>query len=104
MNKLSTGLFALALVAAMPQAQASDEGQKVFNRSCKMCHGTGMMGAPKIGDKSAWKPRIEARDKKTMIEGTIKGFGKMMPRGGCRACSDEDIAAAVEYLLSQAED
>ncbi len=101
-SRITVGLLAASMMALAAQGQAA-EGEKIYQKSCKMCHATGMMGAPKIGDKAAWQPRIEARDRDTMVAGTIKGFGRMMPRGGCRSCSDDDIAAAVDYLRSKVE-
>ena len=101
-SRIAAGLLAVSMMAISAQGQAAD-GEKVYQKACRMCHATGMMGAPKIGDKAAWRPRIEARDRDAMVAGTIKGFGRMMPRGGCRSCSDEEIAAAVDYLRSKVE-
>jgi len=75
-------------------------GEAVFNKVCKMCHGTGMMGAPKLGDKKSWGPRVEQGEMK-LTQHAIQGFNKMPPKGNCRTCSDEDIANAVAYMLSK---
>jgi cytochrome c5 len=75
-------------------------GEAVYNRVCKMCHATGMMGAPKLGDRAAWSARIEQGASK-LTEHAINGFRKMPARGTCKSCSDEDIANAVAYMLSK---
>ncbi|KRB94104.1 c-type cytochrome [Noviherbaspirillum sp. Root189] len=87
-----------ALAAAAPAAKA--DGKKVFDASCAACHGAGVAGAPKVGDKAAWAPRIQ-QGSATLYEHAIKGFqgkaGMMPPKGGSSA-SDEEVKAAVDYM------
>lgn len=97
---INAGL-ALSFVVAANVSAASD-GAAVYNRSCKMCHSSGMMGAPKVGDKSAWAPLIETGEA-ALLASTRTGKGKMMPRGGCRTCSDEDLSAAIEHLIKMSK-
>jgi len=71
---------------------------------CHLCHGNGIGGAPKAGDKAAWAPRI-AQGKATLYEHAIKGFtgkaGVMPPKGGQpSSVSDELIKQAVDHLIS----
>ena len=75
-------------------------GEAVYNRACKMCHGTGMARAPKTGDETAWEARV-ARGTEELTKNAIKGVRAMPPRGGCGSCSNEDIANAVAYMLAQ---
>jgi len=89
---LSSGI---TLAGADPKS-----GEAVYNRACKMCHGTGMAHSPKTGDKAAWEPRI-ARGADELTKNAIKGIRTMPPRGGCGKCSDEDIANAVAYMMAQ---
>ena len=91
------GILSWDLAAAAGDAAA---GESVFNHTCKMCHSTGMMGAPKLGDREAWSARIEQGAAK-LTEHAINGFRKMPARGTCKSCSDEDIANAVAYMLSK---
>jgi cytochrome c5 len=77
-------------------------GQKIYQSSCQACHASGAAGAPKLGDKEAWAPRI-ATGVDAMTAVAIAGKGAMPPRGACAACSDEDIKAAVEYMASQSK-
>lgn len=90
----------LYLEGAEP-AEAVDTGPKtpeqVYNTSCSACHGAGVMGAPKMGDAANWAPRI-AQGMDVLVDHAIKGFNAMPPKGGCMACSDDEIAATVEYM------
>ena len=92
-----SGILSWGLAAAEGDAAA---GEAVFNRTCKMCHGTGMMGAPKVGDHAAWSARVEQGASK-LTQNAINGIRKMPARGNCKSCSDEDIANAVAYMLSK---
>lgn len=94
---LLAGMLAWGVAAAEGDAAA---GEAVFNHSCKMCHGTGMMGAPKLGDRGSWSARIEQGTSK-LTQNAINGIRKMPARGNCKSCSDEDIANAVAYMLSK---
>jgi cytochrome c5 len=91
------GILSSSFAAAQGDAAA---GEAVFNRVCKMCHGSGVMGAPKVGDKKDWEPRV-AQGQATLTEHAIKGFKKMPARGNCRSCSDQEIADGVAYMLSR---
>ncbi|MBI1194952.1 MAG: cytochrome c5 family protein [Gammaproteobacteria bacterium] len=97
---INAGL-ALSLAIAANTSMASD-GAAIYNRSCKMCHGSGMMGAPKVGDKAAWAPLIE-QGTDALLASTRSGKGKMMPRGGCRTCSDEDLSAAIGHMIEMSK-
>jgi cytochrome c5 len=94
---LIAGMLSWNLAAAAGDAAA---GEAVYNRVCKMCHNSGMMGAPKLGDKEAWSPRVEQGASK-LTEHAITGIRKMPARGTCKTCSDEDIANAVAYMMSK---
>ena len=73
-------------------------GEKLYNAVCFACHGTGVAGAPKLGDKAAWEP-LMAQGMDNMIKIAIEGKGAMPPRGGSSA-SDEEVAAAVHYMVN----
>jgi cytochrome c5 len=80
------------------------DGNEVFEGACKACHGLGIAGAPKSGDRAAWAPRI-AKGKNTLYEHAIKGFtgtaGVMPPKGGRTDVSDDLIKAAVDVMVAQ---
>ncbi|TXS94218.1 cytochrome c5 family protein [Parahaliea maris] len=79
-------------------------GQEVFDAACMACHSTGAGGAPIKGDVDAWAARI-AKGIDTLhqhgIEG-IPGTG-MMAKGGCVNCSDEEVIAAVDYMVEESQ-
>jgi cytochrome c5 len=79
---------------------AGKPGEALYNTVCQACHATGAVGAPKTGDKAAWKPRL-AQGVGTLHEHAIKGKGAMPPKGGAASASDADVAAAVDYMVSK---
>jgi cytochrome c5 len=91
----------VAAVAAAAAAPASDAGKKLYDSVCMACHVTGVAGAPKFGDKAAWAPRI-ATGMDTLYASVIKGKNAMPARGGSGA-SDDDIKAAVQYMVAAAK-
>ncbi len=96
----------VAVAAAAPAAAAgkadSGAGEKLYKQTCSACHATGVAGAPKFGDKSAWAPRIQ-QGVDALVANVIKGKGAMPPRGSAGNASDAEIRAAVEYLIAQAK-
>lgn len=82
------------------QAGGGKSGEEVVKASCAMCHGAGVMGAPKIGDKDAWAPRV-AQGKDTLVQHAISGIRAMPARGGNASLSDDEVAAAVIFMANQ---
>lgn len=77
-------------------------GEQVVSKVCGACHQAGVLGAPKIGDAAAWKARIDAQGGvDAIVEGAVKGINQMPPRGGDPSLSDEEMHAAVAYMLQQ---
>lgn len=74
----------------------------IYNASCAACHASGAAGAPKTGDKAAWAPRIAAGTA-TLLKNATNGKGAMPPRGGASDLSDEELKAAVNYLVGKAK-
>jgi cytochrome c5 len=89
---------------AAPAAAGGGEG--VYKGACVACHGAGIAGAPKLGDKAAWATRI-AQGKPTLYEHAIKGYqgkaGVMPAKGGNSALADADVQAAVDYMVASAK-
>jgi cytochrome c5 len=90
--------------AAATVAEAPLSGQQVYNAACIACHGNGIGGAPKTGDKAAWAARI-GQGSSTLRDHAIKGFqgaaGVMPAKGGRIDLSDAEIIGAVDYMTAQ---
>jgi cytochrome c5 len=99
-------LTVLTLLANPAAAANAEKGQGIYMNFCAPCHAAGVAGAPKVGDKSAWAPRIK-QGEKLLVEHSIKGYqgasGFMPARGGNSALSDADVADAVAYMVSQSQ-
>ena len=90
-----------AAPAATTEAQtAAVDGQAIYKASCQACHAAGVAGAPKLGDKDAWAPRI-AKGNDAMYTSVMKGLNAMPPKGACMSCSDDELRAAVDYMVEQ---
>ncbi|MEZ8083120.1 c-type cytochrome [Enterovibrio norvegicus] len=83
--------------AAVPSGPRA--GDAVYNTYCMACHSTGAAGAPKAGDAAAWEPRL-AQGKDTLLSHAINGFNGMPAKGTCMDCSDDEIVAAIDHMLS----
>jgi cytochrome c5 len=91
---------AAAAPAAAPAAPAvaAGAGEALYKQACLACHAAGVAGAPKVGDKAAWAPRIQ-QGMPALVQAAIKGKGAMPPKGGSSA-PDAQIQAAVEYMVN----
>jgi cytochrome c5 len=87
---------------ALPAAALPADGTAAYQAACAACHGAGIAGAPKVGDKGAWGPRI-AQGKDTLYKHAIEGFtGKtgVMPAKGAHADWPDDLVKqAVDHML-----
>lgn len=79
-------------------AVANGAGEALYKQACQVCHAAGVAGAPKLGDKAAWAPRLET-GMETLYKAAINGMGAMPPRGGSSA-PDAEIKAAVDYMTA----
>jgi len=79
-------------------------GPQVYNSACLACHGTGIGGAPILGDAAQWSERI-AQGADLLKEHAVQGFtgsaGYMPPKGGRLDLSDAEIEAAVDYMVGE---
>lgn len=100
-SESAPAVVAAAAPAAAPAAAVAGAGEALYKQTCQVCHGAGIAGAPKLGDKAAWAPRLAAGiDAVYAI--AVSGKGAMPPRGGSQA-SDADLRAAVEYMAAAAK-
>jgi len=79
-------------------------GEEVYNTTCMACHSTGAAGAPKLGDAAGWAARIAKGTDALYASGVngVAGTG-MIAKGGCVACTDEEIHAAVDFMVSKSQ-
>ena len=104
-RRAATLLCALAAVVAGCGVQDDGEhpGQAVYMRHCFACHQSGVAGAPRLGDKEAWAPRL-AKGRDTLVDNVIWGMTPgMPPRGACASCTDEALRLAVDFMVAGAQ-
>jgi cytochrome c5 len=85
--------------ATKTAAAGGIDGKGVYDKVCTACHTAGVAGAPKLGDKAAWAPRLK-QGKEQLYVDALKGKGAMPPKGGNPALSDAEVKAAVDYMVS----
>jgi cytochrome c5 len=90
----------LLAVAPPAAARAPMTGAEIVTKVCGACHGTGVLNAPKIGDKGAWA-KLKGTGIKTLVGNAVKGKNAMPPRGGDPSLSDGEVQAAIEEMLKQ---
>ena len=88
-----------APVAASPEVLAA--GEKVYTGTCAACHAAAVMGAPKLGDKTAWTPRI-AKGSPALYTSAMNGLKLMPANGGNPALKEAELKAAVDFMVSKA--
>jgi cytochrome c5 len=95
---------AAAAPAAAPAEKTASAagGEAVYNKACVACHATGAAGAPKLGDKAAWAPRV-AQGNDAMYTSAIKGKGVMPAKGGMTTLSDAEVKAAVDFMVAKSK-
>lgn len=81
---------------------SSDEGEQIYTHFCASCHAKDPMiaiGAPCVGVKADWESYTQKQTIDQMLKTIDAGIGAMPPRGGCFECSDEDLKAAIIFML-----
>ncbi len=94
-------LVSSAAITLLTSGMAFADGAAVYNQACVTCHGAGIAGAPKFGDKAAWAPRIaQGRDAVYGIAINGKPGTAMAAKGGFANLSDADVKSAVDYMVN----
>jgi len=88
--------------AAAPASAGAAEGKKIYESTCVVCHGAGIAGAPKFGDKALWAPRI-AQGINVLFAHAHNGLNAMPPKGGNNSLTDGQLRAAVDYIVAAAK-
>jgi cytochrome c5 len=91
-----------AQASAPPAKPAAAEGKAVYDQTCVACHMQSVAGSPKLGDKTAWAPRIDT-GMDSLVQSVLKGKGAMPPKGGNASLSEAQVRAAVEFMVSQSK-
>jgi len=88
------------VISATGGAQEVRSGKAVYETVCTACHTTGVLNAPKLGDKVVWAKLIKEGQQQITADG-IKGVRQMPARGGNPDLSDTEFARAVAYMANQ---
>jgi cytochrome c5 len=95
-------LSGLVASTAFAAEVAPHPGDATVKQVCSACHGAGLMGAPKIGDTSAWQKRLTADGSVDgLVASAAHGKNAMPPRGGQSSLSDADLKLAIVYMLGK---
>jgi len=96
------GVITTALTISLSSSHlyAAADGGETYNTYCAVCHKSGLNAAPKMGKKAFWIKRV-AQGKETVYKHSIEGIRGMPPRGGIASLSDEDVKAAVDYMVGR---
>lgn len=76
-------------------------GKQVYDNSCAICHDDGQASAPRLLNKANWTFRLQHGGLPALYEHALKGLSNMPPRGGCVRCTDQEVLAAVDYILEK---
>lgn len=101
MDAMLAALFATMALAAPPdpgQASGSRTGEQVVQLQCVLCHGAGMAGARRIGDRKAWEKRLSGGEER-LLRSATEGRGAMPPNGGLADLSQKELREAFDYMV-----
>jgi cytochrome c5 len=102
MKKIVMTLAGALALAGTVNAEEENAGKQIYDTKCMACHASGVAGAPKLGDKAAWAPRIET-GMDAIMTSVMNGKNAMPPKGTCMECSEEQLRAAVDYMLQSVQ-
>jgi cytochrome c5 len=97
---LAAALCSVAGLAAAADAPSERSGESIVAMRCAQCHGTGVAGAPRIGDRAAWIDRAKT-GLDGLVRSAIRGHGSMPSRGGLADLTDPETRAAVTYMVEK---
>ena len=83
-----------------PAAETELGGEQLYQQVCASCHAQGLLNSPKPGDTAAWEPRYQ-QGLDTLVQHAVGGFNQMPPQGQAPGATEDNIKAAVVYMLEQ---
>lgn len=86
-------------IKATETVAKKEPGQNTYEQYCIVCHKDGLAGAPKFRNEQDWKPRLAGRTLDDLVNTSIKGLNAMPMKGTCLKCSEDDLQAAITYML-----
>ena len=90
------------VVAVVSAGGAGRSGGDIYGTNCMACHTSGIAGAPMLGDAGAWTDRL-TKGIETVYTNAINGINGMPARGTCMDCSDDEVIAAIDYILDNSK-
>ncbi len=96
--KVTIAAAALALLSSSLVC-AEQLGRGVYHEYCHICHGTGMPEVPQFGDEAHWRERAD-KGMDALYNAAIYGVNAMPPKGLCDECSEQQVKAAVDYMVT----
>ena len=94
---IAAAFAAASITTALAQPGARD-GEQVVGMQCVLCHGPGIGGAPRIGDRKAWESRAR-NGIDALVQSASRGKGAMPPRGGLGDLTEGELRQAIEYMV-----
>lgn len=96
----ATTAVVAAKTPSAPVKLSLDQGKKIYDENCSVCHTTGQLGSPKLGDAAAWRPRLQ-QNMDVLINHTVQGYNRMPAKGACPQCSNAELIAAIKYMAQE---
>lgn len=84
---------------AVTLVKKKEVGKEIYEQHCIVCHKDGLASAPKFRNEHEWKPRLLGRTLDDLVASSIKGLNAMPSKGTCVTCSEDDLKAALIYML-----
>lgn len=88
-----------AAPAGAAAAAGPRSGADIYQAACTACHAVGVLGAPKTQVAADWQPRLDEKGFDQVWKNAVDGINAMPPMGTCGDCTEDDIKAAIEYMI-----
>ncbi len=109
-SRLPLGMAILMLAACSSGVEDGggqsrfEVGETIYRQYCFSCHSSGINGAPRVGDNEAWTRLVEENGEADLLRTTKEGVMPYMPKMGlCMNCTDEQLSAAIDYMMQPSE-